>query len=76
MPVSIASLGLDRLPREERLALAQELWNSIEAEAGPSLLSERQRTELERRADDADARPDEGTPWEEVKAKASRGPQS
>lgn len=68
MPVTLASLGLDRLSREERLALVQELWDSIAAEPAPSLLSEAQREELRRRADEADASPDDGIPWEQVKA--------
>ena len=68
MSATIASLGLDRLPREERLALVQELWDSIAAEQAPSLLTEAQRQELRRRADEADAAPDDGIPWEQVKA--------
>jgi putative addiction module component (TIGR02574 family) len=70
MPVSIASLGLDKLSREDRLALAQELLDSVEAEASPPQLTEEQLRELLRRADEADADPDGGIPWEEVKAKA------
>jgi putative addiction module component (TIGR02574 family) len=70
MTTMLASLGLDRLSRDERLALVQELWDSIVAEQGPSLLTEAQREELLRRADEDDADPDGGIPWEEVKAKA------
>jgi putative addiction module component (TIGR02574 family) len=73
MPVTIASLGLDKLSREERLALVQELWDSIAAEPGPSLLTDAQRKELLRRADEDDANPDDVIPWEEVKAKARAG---
>ena len=32
MPPTIESLGLDGLPREERLALVQALWDSIARE--------------------------------------------
>jgi putative addiction module component (TIGR02574 family) len=70
MTTLLKSLGLDKLSRDERIALAQELWDSIVAEQGPSLLTEAQRMELLRRADEADADPDGGIPWEEVKAKA------
>jgi putative addiction module component (TIGR02574 family) len=73
MPVTLASLGLDKLSRDERLALVQELWDSIAAEPGPSLLTEAQREELLRRADEDDANPDDVIPWEEVKAKARAG---
>ena len=68
MPVTMASLGLDKLSREDRLALVQELWDSIAAEQGPSLLTDAQREELHRRVADADANPDDGIPWEQVKA--------
>ena len=67
MSVTLASLGLDRLTRSERLELVQALWDSIAAETTPTHLTDAQRTEeLERRADEADADPDGGIPWEEV----------
>ena len=68
MSPTLTSLGLDRLSRDERLALVQALWDSIAAENPPSLLSDAQRQELCRRADEADASPDDGIPWEQVKA--------
>ena len=52
----------------ERLALVQALWDSIATEPHPPLLSDAQRQELERRAAEDDARPDEVAPWEAVKA--------
>lgn len=52
----------------ERLALVQALWDSIAAEPHPPLLSGAQRQELERRAAEDDAHPDEVVPWETVKA--------
>lgn len=71
MPPTLASLRLDQLSRDERLALVQALWDSIAPEA--TLLTEAQRTELERRADEDDASPDDGVPWEQVKAQARAG---
>ena len=69
MPVSMTALGIDRLSREDRLALVQEIWDSVAAEGG-SLLTDAQRRELERRADEDDADPDGGIPWADVKAQA------
>lgn len=69
MPVSMAEFGIDRLSREDRLALVQEIWDSVAAEGG-SLLTDAQRQELERRSDEDDADPDGGIPWEDVKAQA------
>lgn len=62
MSATLASLGLDKLSRDERLALVQALWDSIAAE-GPHL-TDAQRAELERRIAEDDADPDGGVPWE------------
>ena len=70
MSTTFAALGLDKLTREERLELAHELWDSVEAEGSPSTLTEAQKRELDRRADDDDANPDDVVPWEQVKAEA------
>jgi putative addiction module component (TIGR02574 family) len=67
---SMKELGIDRLSVEDRLALVQEIWDSIAADVEQAPLSEAQRRELERRLADSLARPDAVTPWEEVKARA------
>lgn len=68
MSATLKSLGLDRLSRAERLALVQELWDSIAAEA-PPLLTEAQCQELDRRVAEDDASPNDVIPWEEVQAR-------
>jgi putative addiction module component (TIGR02574 family) len=68
MPATVKSLGIDRLPREERIALVQEIWDTIVAEPSPSLLSDAQREELARRVAEDDASPDDAIPWEQAKA--------
>ena len=68
MPPTIESLGLTFLTRDERMTLAHDLWDSIAAQAPPQL-SHAQMRELERRADEDDADPDGGIPWEEVQAR-------
>lgn len=68
MRVSFKSLGIERLSVEERLALVEELWDSI-AEATP--LTGAQRAELERRLAEHEANPDEVVSWEEVRASIS-----
>lgn len=70
MSPTIQTLGIDKLPRDVRVALVQEIWDSIAAETDVVPLSEVQRAELERRLADDEANPDDVTPWEEVKAKA------
>jgi putative addiction module component (TIGR02574 family) len=66
MPATVKSLEIDRLPREERLALVQEIWDSIVADQHSTLLSEAQRQELARRVAEDDAAPDDVIPWEQV----------
>jgi putative addiction module component (TIGR02574 family) len=70
MPPTMHELGIDRLDVEDRIALAQEIWDSVAQEVEQSPLTEAQRQELERRLADSIARPDAVTPWEEVKARA------
>jgi putative addiction module component (TIGR02574 family) len=70
MPPTLLELGLDRLSVEDRIVLAQELWDSAAREAEQAPLTPAQRQELERRLEDSIARPDAVTPWEEVKARA------
>lgn len=69
MPATVKSLGIDKLPREERLALVQEIWDTIAVEPATHL-TEAQRQELARRFAQDDAAPDEVIPWEQVKAEA------
>lgn len=68
MNASIKSLGIDRLPIEERLALVEDLWDSIAADSAALPLTEAQRVELQKRIEEDDAHPDDVVPWEQVKA--------
>jgi putative addiction module component (TIGR02574 family) len=70
MSPTLTALGLDRLSIAERIALAQELWDSVAAEPHPPLLTEPQRRELERRLADHEANPADTIPWEQIKAEA------
>lgn len=71
MSVSMQALGIDRLPVAERIALAQEIWDSVAAEVPPSL-SEAQRAELRRRLAEDNANPDDTVSWDEALAAALR----
>ena len=72
MSVSMQSLGIDRLPAAERVALARAIWDSLADEA-PSALSEAQRSELRRRLAEDDQSPDDTVSWEDALAAALRG---
>ncbi len=65
MSAALKSLGIERLSVDERIALVEEIWDSI-AEVTP--LTEAQRRELDRRLEDHEANPDDVVPWEAVKA--------
>ena len=55
---------------EDRIKLAQELWNRlIDEGAAPNLVEDR-KEELDRRLSDDEAKPDDVIPWSEVKAQA------
>ena len=69
----IESLGLDQLPREQRLILAQELWRSLEDGTPFPVMTDAQRQELERRVAEDDASPHDVVPWAEVKARTAAG---
>jgi putative addiction module component (TIGR02574 family) len=70
MPRTMQELGIDQISIEERLALAQEIWDSVAEELEREPLTPAQRQELERRLTENIARPDAVTPWEEVKVRA------
>jgi putative addiction module component (TIGR02574 family) len=70
MEQTVKSLGIDRLNVEERLALVEEIWATICADAVNFPLTDAQRAELDRRVADDDAFPDDVVPWDEVKASA------
>ena len=49
MNTSVKSLGIDRLPIEERLTLVEEIWDSIAADTAAVRLTDAQRAELQNR---------------------------
>jgi putative addiction module component (TIGR02574 family) len=68
MAVTAKSLGIDKLDVDDRLALVEEIWASICADAERFPLSVSQRAELDRRVADDDEFPDDDVPLDEVKA--------
>lgn len=69
MSVTVQSLGIDRLPVDEQLALVREIWDHIIASGKRPKLSEAQLQELRQRVVEDDADPDNLIPWADVKAK-------
>jgi putative addiction module component (TIGR02574 family) len=70
MSATLQQLGIDRMTVAERIALAQEILDSVAAEQLRPALSEAKRRELDRRLADHLANPADSVPWEEVEAAA------
>jgi putative addiction module component (TIGR02574 family) len=62
----LKALRIDRMSVAERLALVQEIWDSIAATPEEIPVTKAQLQELDRRM----AEPDDGTPWKVAKAEA------
>jgi putative addiction module component (TIGR02574 family) len=70
MPTPLQTLGIDRLTVAERIALVQEIWDSIAADVEGSPLTESQKQEVDRRLAAHRANPQATIPWEQVEAEA------
>src|SRR3954470_12342308 len=70
MTAILRQLGIDQMTVGERIALAQEILDSVAAEQPRAPLSEAKRSELQRRLADEAANPADAIPWEEVEAAA------
>lgn len=66
MPISIESLGIDRLSVQERLDLIVQIWESLEDTIVPGDTPAWHFAELAKRRAEAQLRPGEGKPWREV----------
>ena len=57
-----------KLPVAERIALVEEIWDSIAEENGCFELTESQKEELDRRIQSFQENPGAGRTWDEIKA--------
>jgi putative addiction module component (TIGR02574 family) len=57
----------------ERIQLVEDIWDSIAAIPQAVSLTQAQRDELDRRLDDLEAHPEDGSPWETVKGRILGG---
>ncbi|MGL4464019.1 MAG: addiction module protein [Planctomycetia bacterium] len=64
---SMRELGIDRLTREQRIALALEIWESL-GDDRPTGLRADQRAELARRDAELDAEPGKALTWDQIRA--------
>ena len=70
MDIAATLAEIKSLSIDERIALAEAIWDSISAESENLPLTEAQRVELERRLADDEANPDDVVSWDVVRAEA------
>jgi len=68
MSPMLEQLGIDRMSPAERLRLLDEIWDSL-SPIHQTEIPQSHRDELDRRLAEADANPDAGVPWSEVRAR-------
>jgi putative addiction module component (TIGR02574 family) len=70
MSPTLEQLGIDRRSIEQRIALAQEILDSVVAERPLIPLSEAKKLELKRRLADKSVGHEQLIPWDEIEADA------
>lgn len=71
MNATMKELGLDKLSNEERIALADELWKSVDEETEIDFqLTDVQKAELSRRITDLETNPADVVSWEQIRDEA------
>jgi len=70
MAVNRTDYGLDQLSVEDRLTLAQQIWDSIAEEVNRLPLTKAQQQEVDRRLAAHRANPQAAIPWEQVEVEA------
>lgn len=63
------ALGLDGLSRDELFALAQDIWDELRTVEESRPLTAEEETLIDARLAAAEANPNPGSSWEEVKAR-------
>jgi putative addiction module component (TIGR02574 family) len=64
MDMGRPNIDISDLTMDERLALIEELWDSVAASPGELTFTDEQRTELDRRLDEMDRDDTLGVPWD------------
>jgi len=68
------NLGIDLLSADQRIALALEIWESLEEGQPCRPLTSEQRKELDRRDAEMNANPEIALTWEQIRASVEAKP--
>ena len=74
MSQSLPDLAIEQLSVSQRLELIGLLWDSIPDSLEALPVPDWHQQELERRLEAADAHPEQGIPWEQVKTRLQGKP--
>jgi len=72
MSERMKALGLDGLSRDELYALVQDIWDELRTAEESRPLTTTEETLIDARLAAAEASPETGSPWEEVKDRLLR----
>lgn len=72
MSSTMKTLGLDRLSRDELYQLVQDIWDELSETEQTRSLTPTEEQLIDQRLAAADANPDAGAPWDEVKTRLMR----
>ena len=64
----LESLGIDRLTMDERIELADAIWETIDVDLDSAPFTPEQRDEIDRRLEAHRQNPEAAIPWEQVEA--------
>jgi putative addiction module component (TIGR02574 family) len=67
MPVSMRDFGIDRLSDDDKIALALEIWDSLDEARPVQTLTPAESAELDRREAELDADPSKSLTWEQIR---------
>jgi putative addiction module component (TIGR02574 family) len=71
---SMKDFGIDALTPEERIALALEIWESLDDARPHARLTDEQRAELRRRDAELEANPGIALTWQQIRASVEAKP--
>ncbi len=73
MGPTMKDLGIDKLPADQRTALAQEILGSLDVARADHDLSEEQWAEIDRRYAQMEANPGSTITWAEIRSRVEAG---